>query len=185
MFPCFLQEHPIVFWIMYCDHPFCNPLHFCMLLDSSKVSPSCWRWSRCDHPKGAFYPFRARQQVDCLFNWTCSLLHRPRRWEQSIWCFHVSSLADSYILLFQLNAILPLLWNWLTKIMIFNALLWYDAKELSCAYACSHIYSALYRTVPLNYSSSGRNDFYPTVFLLWRCPHALRSFVIHAPVSSE
>ena len=33
--------------------------------------------------------------------------------------------------------------------------------------------------------SSGRNNIFPTLFLLWRCPHAIRTFVIHAPVSGQ
>ena len=32
---------------------------------------------------------------------------------------------------------------------------------------------------------SGRNNIFPTLFLLWRCPHAIRTFVIHAPVSGQ
>ena len=31
----------------------------------------------------------------------------------------------------------------------------------------------------------GRNNIFPTLFLLWRCPHAIRTFVIHAPVSGQ
>ena len=32
-------------------------------------------------------------------------------------------------------------------------------------------------------SSNNSNDIYPTVFTLWKLPHALRCFIIHAPVS--
>jgi translation initiation factor 2D len=37
--------------------------------------------------------------------------------------------------------------------------------------------------IPYFYDVAGRNNIYPTLFTLWRFPHALRCFVIHAPVS--
>ena len=47
-----------------------------------------------------------------------------------------------------------------------------------------HISSLLsYHLTSLSFS--GRNNIFPTLFLLWRCPHAVRTFVIHAPVSGQ
>lgn len=37
--------------------------------------------------------------------------------------------------------------------------------------------------IPLLFDKEGRNDLYPTVFFLWRFPHALRNIIIHSPVS--
>lgn len=81
-----------------------HSLHFvdlsCMLLDSSKVSPSYWGWLRCDHPQGAVYPCRASQQVDCLFNWTCALLHRSRRWSTTPSFYFNSMFIPCFLQLF-------------------------------------------------------------------------------------
>ena len=37
--------------------------------------------------------------------------------------------------------------------------------------------------IPYFIDVEGRNNIYPTIFLLWKCPNILRSFIIHAPVS--
>ena len=37
--------------------------------------------------------------------------------------------------------------------------------------------------IPMFYDKEGRGDFYPTIFLLWKCPTALRNVIIHSPVS--
>ena len=49
-----------------------------------------------------------------------------------------------------------------------------------------HIAPSFLHFIPfslLNCHQLGRNNLFPTLFLLWRCPHAIRSFVIHPPVS--
>jgi translation initiation factor 2D len=38
--------------------------------------------------------------------------------------------------------------------------------------------------IPYFFDLEGRNNFWPTVFALWRAPHILRNVVIHPPVSS-
>lgn len=37
--------------------------------------------------------------------------------------------------------------------------------------------------VPFFFDKEGRNNLYPTVFTLWRFPEAMRTYVVHAPVS--
>lgn len=37
--------------------------------------------------------------------------------------------------------------------------------------------------IPMFYDKDDRNNFYPTIFLLWRFPSALRNIIIHSPVS--
>ena len=37
--------------------------------------------------------------------------------------------------------------------------------------------------IPMFYDKEGRNNFYPTIFLLWRFPNTLRNIIIHSPVS--
>ncbi len=37
--------------------------------------------------------------------------------------------------------------------------------------------------IPFLFDKEGRNDLYPTVYFLWRFPHALRNIIVHSPVS--
>ena len=39
-------------------------------------------------------------------------------------------------------------------------------------------------SIPYFYDVNGRNDFYPTIYTLWKIPRLLSQVVIHAPVSS-
>ena len=41
------------------------------------------------------------------------------------------------------------------------------------------------QVISIYYVFVGRNNLYPTLFLLWQCPHAIRSFVIHPQVSGN
>lgn len=37
--------------------------------------------------------------------------------------------------------------------------------------------------IPFVFDKEGRNNLFPTVFFLWQFPHALRTMVVHSPVS--
>lgn len=37
--------------------------------------------------------------------------------------------------------------------------------------------------IPMFYDKEGRGNFYPTIFLLWRFPNAVRNVIVHSPVS--
>jgi translation initiation factor 2D len=41
----------------------------------------------------------------------------------------------------------------------------------------------LLNNTPVLFDKEGRNNIYPTLYLLWKYPHALRNVVIHGPVS--
>jgi translation initiation factor 2D len=37
--------------------------------------------------------------------------------------------------------------------------------------------------IPLIFDKEGRSNLYPTIFFLWKFPRALKTFIVHPPVS--